>query len=221
MSKPRRTQEERSQATCAALIDAARGLFVARGYGDVSANEIVAMAGVTRGALYHHFPAGKLDLFRSVLERIEVELDRAVRDRVSSALNAPGVDPIRAAVMGLDPYFDLVSEPGVGRMLLIEAPAVLGPTGWRDIDAPWGVGQFGDLLAAFIDLGIYEAPPIAPLARMLYGAAAEAALYLAEADDKTTAREMVRDAFTRMLLGLASPSFRAGPQPAQPTGETT
>jgi AcrR family transcriptional regulator len=191
-------------------MDAARRLFVERGVRDVSADEIVARAGVTRGALYHHFPAGKLDLFRAVLERLEVELDGAVRARVTSAINAPGVNPIRAAVLGLDPYFDLVSEPGLARMMLTDAPSMLGPTAWRDLDAAWGVKQLGDLIATLIGLGVYEPQPVEPLARLLYGAAAEAALYLAAAADKAAARALAQDAFYRLLVGLASPSIRDG-----------
>jgi AcrR family transcriptional regulator len=209
MSKQRRTQEERSEATRAALLAAARELFVERGYTNVSTNEIVAMAGVTRGALYHHFPSGKSDLFRSLLEQLEAELDVQIRARVTDAFDE-GAHPIQAAVLGLDPYFNLVGDPGLARMILIDAPSVLGATGWRDIDAVWGVKQFGDLITLFIDLEIYEAQPIEPLASMLYGAAAETALYLAGAEEKTTARRLVHDTWCRLLLGLAAPAIRDG-----------
>ena len=75
-----RTQAERSEATRGALIDAARRLFAERGYADVGTEEIVRAAGVTRGALYHHFD-GKRDLLRAVYEQIEAEIAERGRRR--------------------------------------------------------------------------------------------------------------------------------------------
>ena len=77
-----RTQAERSEATRGALIAAARRLFAERGYADVGTEEIVRAAGVTRGALYHHFD-GKRDLLRAVYEQIESEIAPEVAEGVT------------------------------------------------------------------------------------------------------------------------------------------
>ena len=117
---PSRTNRERTETTRLALIEAARGLFVSKGYGDTSTPEIAAAAGITRGALYHHF-ADKRDLFRQVLVR-EAE---AVAAGIEAA--APGqLTPREALVEGSKAYLDAMTVPGRTRLLLIEGPAVLG-----------------------------------------------------------------------------------------------
>src|SRR3954454_19052238 len=80
-----RTQAERSEATRGALIAAARGLFAERGYAGVGTEEIVRAAGVTRGALYHHFD-GKRDLLRAVYEEMESEIVQRI-----ATVEQPGV----------------------------------------------------------------------------------------------------------------------------------
>jgi AcrR family transcriptional regulator len=118
--KSRRSQEERSQATRAALVNAAHRLFAEHGYAAVSADGIVAAAGVTRGALYHHFD-DKRDLFRSVFEDVE----RSLTDEIRMAIDAAG-DPASALAVGLARFLDVCERPDVVRLALTDAPAVLG-----------------------------------------------------------------------------------------------
>jgi AcrR family transcriptional regulator len=118
--KPYRSNRERSDATRNALVSAARALFVEKGYAGTSTPEIAVAAGITRGALYHHFK-DKRDLFRAVLDREA----RAVADEIETA--APrGLSAREALVAGSEAYLDAMSVPGRTRLLLIEGPSVLG-----------------------------------------------------------------------------------------------
>lgn len=115
-----RSNKERTEATRLALIEAARRLFVDKGYAETATPDIVAEAGVTRGALYHHFEDKKA-LFRATLER-EAE---AVADHIET-VSIPAGSPRDALLLGASAYFDAMAVPGRTRLLLLEAPAVLG-----------------------------------------------------------------------------------------------
>src|SRR5205809_1825121 len=111
-----RTQSERSATTRAALIAASRKLFAERGYADVGTEEIVRAAGLTRGALYHHFD-GKRELFEAVYERIEAEVTERI---AADALT--GDDPVEALRAGARAFLDHCLEPEVQRIVLLDAP---------------------------------------------------------------------------------------------------
>lgn len=115
-----RSNRERTEATRGALMDAARTLFVERGYADTSTPEVVAAAGTTRGALYHHF-VDKRDLFRAVLAREMAAVAEDIR-----AAAREGLPPLKALVAGSDAYLRAMTAPGRTRLLLVDGPAVLG-----------------------------------------------------------------------------------------------
>ncbi|SOZ14842.1 putative TRANSCRIPTIONal REGULATOR, TetR family [Cupriavidus taiwanensis] len=115
-----RTNRERTEATRQALTEAARALFVSRGYAETSTPDVCAAAGITRGALYHHF-ADKRDLFRHVL----AEEAAAVATDIEAATPA-GQDPAEALLDGAQAYLQAMTVPGRTRLLLVEGPAVLG-----------------------------------------------------------------------------------------------
>jgi AcrR family transcriptional regulator len=114
------TNRERTESTQLALIEAARALFVSKGYGDTSTPEIALAAGITRGALYHHF-ADKRDLFRQVLAReamaVAADIEAATPERLG---------PREALLQGSEAYLDAMTVPGRTRLLLVDGPAVLG-----------------------------------------------------------------------------------------------
>ncbi|MGQ2979019.1 MAG: TetR/AcrR family transcriptional regulator [Polaromonas sp.] len=119
-AKPSRTNRERTEATRQALLDAARALFVRKGYNDTSTPDICAWTETTRGALYHHF-ADKRDLFRHVLLR---EAEAVTADIL--AATPDGLAPRAALIAGSQAYLDAMTVPGRTRLLLIDGPAVLG-----------------------------------------------------------------------------------------------
>jgi len=193
--KSKRTQAERTAATRGALIDAARGLFTERGYAGVSAEEIVAAAGVTRGALYHHFE-DKTGLFAAVFEAIEEE---TIARLGAGAGGGSALDRMRA---GTRAWLDLCREPEVHRIALIEAPAVLGWERWRAIGDRYSLALVEHLLHAAIAAGEIPPQPVPPLAHILLGVVREGALFLATADDPVTAQRDVGGAVDRILRNL-------------------
>lgn len=128
MQGTRRTNKDRTEATRAALIAAARRLFLEKGYADTGTPEIVAAANVTRGALYHHF-ADKQALFRAVVEHeaalVAADIERAAPDDLPAR---------EALIRGGDAYLSAMTLDGRTRLLLIEGPAVLGRAGMDEID---------------------------------------------------------------------------------------
>ena len=122
MEIKRRTQEERSAATRDALISAARRLWGMRGYAEVGTPEIAAAAGVTRGAMYHQF-ADKTALFLAVLEDVEA---RVMRDLARAVAAAGATTPAAALRAALDGWLTICVDPEVRRLVLLDAPSVLG-----------------------------------------------------------------------------------------------
>jgi AcrR family transcriptional regulator len=187
---------EQSEATRNALIVAARGLFSERGYASVSTEEIVQAAGVTRGALYHHF-RDKQDLFAGVVERLEQEVLEQV---AAAALEVQ--DAWEQQVTAVGAFLDCCLDPAVQRVLLVDAPSVLGLHAWREIEARYGLALVRTGLQTMVDAGLVADQPLDPLAHMLLGAMQEAGLLIAHAEDPEAARREVGDSLVRLLQGL-------------------
>lgn len=186
----RRSNRERTDATRAALLQAARELFVQRGYAETSTPELCAAAGITRGALYHHF-VDKRDLFRAVV----AQEAQAVRERIEAA--APqDLAPRQALLAGGEAYLDAMSESGRTRLLLIDGPAVLGPADARDIDDANAAESLVEGLAA---AGLARNVPVAVLASLLSAAFDRAALDVAEGRDVKAVRKTMRWLLQRVL----------------------
>ncbi len=192
----RRTQAERSESTRAALLGAARRLFAERGYAGVGTEEIVREAGVTRGALYHHF-AGKQDLLAAVYEQIETEVVEDVASRVG-----PRSGPLDALIAGAELFLDRCLDPEVQQIALLDAPAVLGWERWREIGARYGLGLISGLLEAGIAAGEIRRQPVDPLAHALLGALDEIAMLVARAEDPARARAEAGETLAGLLEAL-------------------
>ena len=197
---PRRTKAAQREATTAALIAAARALFAERGYAGVGTEEIVQQAGVTRGALYHHFKGGKEDLFRAVLVQVSAE----TAQRVMHAALATD-DPWEALVVGSDAFLDASVTPEVQRIMLVDGPSVLGWDVWRAADADYALGMLEQALQRAIDAGRLVPQPARALAHVLLGALDEAAMVVARADDPKAARAEMGQTVRRLLEGLRGP----------------
>ena len=200
MKDNRRTQAERSASTRDALVMAGRALFAARAFTEVGTEELVRTAGVTRGALYHHF-ADKTELYAAVFEAVEAE----VIGRIGAAvMSAQLTDPLAAMRLGAGIWLDACAEPEVHRIALVDAPAVLGQARWREIGSHYGMGLVQGLLAQAIAVGRIPPQPVEPLAHILLGALREGALYLATAEDPVRARQEIGDAIDRMIQALGA-----------------
>jgi len=184
MKPARRTQAERSEATRAALIKAARGLFGARGYAQVGADEISRAAKVSRGALYHHF-TDKADLFQAVYEAVETDVIQRIGQGIAAADDP---DPVARMRLGARLWLEACGETEVHRIAVVDAPAVLGLQRWREISTRYGIGLADGLLREGMASGRIAPQPVEPLAHILLGALREASLYLAGAADGETAQ---------------------------------
>jgi AcrR family transcriptional regulator len=195
--KPGRRQQEHSEATRRALLDVAREEFTEYGYDGASIEQITKRARVTRGALYHHFPEGKKELFRTVFEELEMEI-------VSKVAGAapPGGDVWDMVLIGVRAFLDACMEPAVQRVALLDAPSVLGWETWRAIDEQYGYGIVRASIEASIAAGVIDAQPIDALGHMFLGALNEAALLIARASDPAKARADVEQTLIRLLEGL-------------------
>jgi len=181
----RRTQGERSGATRRALLSAARALFGEGGFARTGRDQIAERAGVTRGALYHHFGSKEL-LFRAVVE----DLEREIVDKVATVA-ARGSGPAERLQIGALAFLDASMERDFRRIVLLDAPSVLGWEEWRAIDAQYGLGMVEAALAEAQQAGLLGPQPVGPLAHLLLGALNEAALLVATAARPRAARKEV------------------------------
>ena len=192
-------QDLRSEATRQRLVTAARVLFAERGYASVGTEEIVQAAGVTRGALYYQY-RDKAALFTAVAETIQAE----IAHRITTGAQTDGVtDPMAALHAGVRRFLEVCADPAVERIILLDAPAVLGWKAWRDMADRYGLGLLQHGLQAAIDAGAITPQPVVPLAHVLIGALDECALYVARAEDPAAARQQCTGILQQLLAGLA------------------
>ncbi|MGP9812629.1 TetR/AcrR family transcriptional regulator [Rhodopseudomonas sp. NSM] len=193
LATKRRTNPARSSTTRSALIAAAREAFIARGYSGTGTPDLVEAAGVTRGALYHHF-VDKQALFRAVIE--------AESAAVAAEIETVPMDgsPIAALIAGGEAYLTAMAVPGRTRLLLIEAPAVLGRAEVDAIDARHGVRTLREGVQAAIEAGAIKPLPVEATAQFLGAAYDRAALAIAGGADCGECSAALR----AMIEGLAA-----------------
>ncbi len=193
------SRAQQSEATRGRLLRVGRDLFTRRGYSEVATEEIVRRAGVTRGALYHHF-RDKRDLFAAVVEQVEQDVLARVAEAALTETDA--WEQQRAAIGA---FLDVCLEPAVQRIVLTDAPSVLGLAAWREIEARYGLGLVSAGLETVMEAGYIEKQPLEPLAHLLLGALTEGGLLIARAEDRETARREVGESLDRILRGLRKP----------------
>ncbi len=198
MKQPNRNVA-RGIATREHLVGVAMRLFAERGYDDTSIDLVLQEAGVSRGALYHHF-AGKEALFAAVLEAVYAEVERR------GAIAIGGVrDPIAALKAGCLAWVQIARDPVVQRILLIDAPAVLGWHRWRALDERHALGTIRAALMVFAGAGGLDAALVDMLAHALLAAMNEIALIIATADDPEAATRAGAAAVDELLERLLRP----------------
>src|SRR5262245_8144729 len=189
---------ERSASTRDALEDAARDLFEARGFANVSAEEIVAAAGVTRGALYHHYD-GKEGLFEAVAEaamkRLHDNIVRAAGD---------ATDAIQGLKQGVRRFLELSSAPRTQRVLFIDAPVVMGWHRWRQLDTRYGLGMMLRAIDGAITQGRMRALSREMVAYVLLSAMIEASMLIANSPHKSSARSEAEAVIERLIDGFCA-----------------
>jgi AcrR family transcriptional regulator len=207
------TKAEQSNATRQALVAAARPLFAEHGFADTSTEAVVQAAGVTRGALYHQF-RDKTALFEAVYEDLEQSLMHDVVRAVKDIR-----DPMLMLRRGSQAFLDACLDPAILRVVLIEAPTVLGWQRWREIDMEYGLGMVIGALQWAQSEGVIERTPVMAMAHVLLGGLMEGALVMAYATDRVGARDEVGAAIDTLIDGLSPGWDKApdlAPEPAPP-----
>ncbi|MFA7323950.1 MAG: TetR/AcrR family transcriptional regulator [Candidatus Nanopelagicales bacterium] len=184
-----------ASATQQGLIDSARHLFVSKGYFNTGTEEIVRDAGVTRGALYHHF-GNKKGLFLAVFKEIEQDL---LNSAAANPLPGTAIERLESGLLG---FLDASTTPEIQQVILVDGPAVLGWQLWRELEADYGLGSIQQMLADATAEGTLATQSIDALSHILLAAVDEAALFIANAPDPMTAREASAGAMRALLSGL-------------------
>jgi AcrR family transcriptional regulator len=196
----RRTNEEITAETRRALLAAGRRLFGQRGYEAVSADAIGDAAGLTRGALHYQF-GDKRGLFVAVLDELLAELtERIARETMENLPEGPE-ELERGALLLLDAY----GLPEVQRILLQDAPHVLGLLEWREMHDRSGLAALlGHALSHWVEAGMLEASRTDATRRLLLGALMHAGIVVAGSGDAATTLAEFREPIRRMIRGFAS-----------------
>ena len=193
-----RTQQQRSEETTERLLDSARRLFAANGYAATSLDDVVTAAGVTKGALYHHFQS-KRDLFRAVFDREHARIAAVV---VEAAAAEP--DAWAAFYEGCRAFFEETQHPGAQRIALLDGPSALGWDEMRAIESRYSLELIRQGLERAIAEGRMADRPVAPLAHMLFGGLCEAATFAARSENPAAATDRALAELRIQLDALAA-----------------
>lgn len=191
------TKAEQRERTRAVILELATQAFAERGYAGVALEDLVAEAGLTRGALYHHF-GSKQALFRAVLEAAQARVARAVEVAAAGAR-----DPLAGFLDGCRAFLEASLSPGVRRILLVDGPAVLGWDDWRSGDLDTSAGLLDEGVAELAAAGVIASHRLRTVATMISGALNEVAVANAAAADAPGEIDAAVETLARMLTGLA------------------
>ena len=190
-----RSQADRSETTRVALIGAAAKLFATKGFRATSTEEIVAEAGVTRGALYHHY-RDKSDLFLAVHQALQQEKSA----RISAAMAEP--DVIAAVAAGIGAYLEACRDPVFQRICHIEAPSVLGYERWRQLATENSLGLIEAGMRRALDAGLIEGRSANVLAHVVHGAIMEAGILVS--DNPEVDIKEVEQTLMQLMMGFVT-----------------
>lgn len=192
-----RTQAERSRATTEQLVSVARELFAVDGYDATFLDAVVERAGVTKGALYHHF-GGKRDLFEAVYAAEQSAIEQTIY-KVAVDIE----DSWEAFCVGCEAFFAAALDSGF-QQILTDAPAVLGWSAMREIEDRHLMAMIKLGLTRSINDGHIKPRRIEPLAHLVHGAMCEAAMMIARSDDPELEAAEAISALNDLLSGLAT-----------------
>lgn len=208
----KRLRDRQAQATRDLIVSIARERFTAKGYAATSIDEIARLAGVAKGALYHHFN-GKDALFRAVYDAVQGEAVAAVLAAAEAE-----TDPWASVRAGLAAFLDACLDPAFRRVVVLESVTVLQPEVWEGGAEPVELPMLRSVLAPLIDDNILANIAVDPLAHVALGGLYGAALYIARAPNPAAARrdaETVLDTLVHGLGGADTPKPKRQPRPPQ------
>ncbi|GAA4548045.1 TetR family transcriptional regulator [Amycolatopsis samaneae] len=191
-------REQYSQATKAALIEAATRRFAEHGFAGTSLEDVAADIQATRGAVYHHF-ANKTSLFQAVFDELETEMMRQVTES-----RATVADPWQSAFAAMEKFLDRCCDPVYGRLVWQEAPIALGWGQWQECEEKYAYGFVEQTLAELIDNGALRPLPLEPAARVTFHILGTAGMALAEAseEDKPKVRAEYAEVIGNLINGI-------------------
>lgn len=191
-------RDQHSEDTRRAILEAARDAFAQKGYADTPLEDIVAPARLTKGALYHHFPSKA-----AVLEALYVEMEEQLVTHVQSRMSNASDDPLSQIEAALDAFLDASSEPAYVRIVLRDAPNVLGQQRGRALDHAIGLDLVLALVHSLREDGMIPDLPLEATARMLLTAASEVVVSMAYSDDPERVRSEGRAVILAIFEGFA------------------
>lgn len=181
--------------TRAKLIAAGRKAFAERGYADASMDDFTSSAGLTRGALYHHF-GDKTGLFQAVVAQIDAEMTVRLKER---AARAPSTwESFVEEGIG---YIEMALEPEIRRIMLRDGPAVMGdPASWPTANGC--IMAMKQSLDGLLAEGVIRPVDTEATARMITGASCYAAQWIANAEDPVAISQRATTAYRALVEGL-------------------
>lgn len=179
-----------------AVLESAARQFARHGYQGAQLEEIVRLAGVTTGAVYHHF-RNKKDLFKAVAVRMEQEILSAVQAAASTES-----DPWARLRKGIAATLELSVRPDLQRIVYVDAPTVFGPSAWRDIEMRYAYGLMHAGVSAMMENGLMKKGPPEVICSMLLGAIIEGAAAVARSEDKKAAIAQARGLLDGLVNSL-------------------
>ncbi|HRI99955.1 MAG TPA: TetR family transcriptional regulator [Hyphomonas sp.] len=200
----KRTQEQAAE-TKEAVLRAARKHFAEDGYSATSLNAIAATAGVSKGALFHHFDS-KEDLFLTIWRDLQLEMD--VEARAAALAARDRNDPFAAFLAGSRVYLDWASRTEYQRIVLVDGPSVLGPARWHELEFDLGKRTLVPGTEFMSSKGLIPKELTVPAALMLQ-ASLNAAAYALSQGKLGVSREQYMETFERILRGIGQTSSRS------------
>jgi AcrR family transcriptional regulator len=185
-----------------ALVRAGRELFGQKGFRQTSVEDLARAARVTTGALYHHFPT-KTAVFEAVFEHAHTELMAA---SLAAAENA--TDDLDLLVRGFEAFLDAVLEPELQRILILDAPAVLGPARFTELDERYAFAAIVAALRTATESGTLRVDDPETVTRLLLGALTRGAMLIANSPDPVETRHAVALSMRTLLSGFIAPAAR-------------
>ncbi len=195
MPMAKRTAGDAAKTRADILMQAKR-LFADQGYAGTSAREISAAAGVTVGAMFHHFDS-KLGLFQQVFEDLELAMDAQAK---AASKPGQGLDTLETFLAGVRISLDFAEQRDFHRIVFVEAPAVFGEDKWREVDARLGLKTVMAGARALMAAGLIAEQPVKPIAILLMGAMNAAGFALARGEEGVDKDALV-DALRLLIAG--------------------